>query len=98
MANANFSGRLTQLLKDNGVALATELKGDLAAAEAEASASLARIAAMTGQSGYNEGLIAERDVVALAYAKAAVDRADALDARFLALIQGALHIGVLALG
>lgn len=93
-----YASQLTDLLKANALAEGAELKGDLQAAELyTANTILPQLSLALAQPGYQEALVAARDDVALKYAGLAVDAADALDARIVGIVQGALGIASRAL-
>ncbi len=85
---------LIDLLKQSGHAELANLQSDSVELNQCISESLARISASVGQPGYQEGLIAERDIVATKAAGIALDHADATDARVLGIIEGVLGVGV----
>ncbi len=85
------------LLKQHAAEVGQELKGDLEAVKAYAAERMAHLSAIVGQPGFAMALRAERDNVGLKAVSAAVARADAVDARVLSLIEGALAIGARAL-
>lgn len=79
-------GQFTNFATETGKSLA-QSAGDLATYTAERAQHLAGI---YSEPGFREAVIAERDNVALKAGIAAVDEADALDQRFLGLIDGIL--------
>ncbi len=85
------------LLKQHAQEIGQELKGDLEAVKQYAAERISHLSTIVGQAGFIEALKAERDSIALRAASAAVGRADAIDARVLSFIQGALAIGARAL-
>lgn len=85
------------LLKRNAAEVGLELKGDLQAIADYAAARAQHLSESVGEPGFDEALVAERDNVILFSASTAIDRADAVDARILGLVEGALAMGARAL-
>ena len=77
--------------------IGVELTEDLQGAAQFASERAAHLASIVGEPGFSEALIAERDAVALRVTGDAIDRADALDARFQTFIASLLQFGARAL-
>jgi len=86
-----------ELLRTNAVESGRELITDLNEVKDYAAARMAHLSTIVAQPGFREALIAERDNVALKAAGRAINRADAFDARILAITEGALAIGSRAL-
>lgn len=81
-----------EMLKQHGKELGEELKGDLTSVQDYVAARMANLSIAVAEPGFPEVLKAERDNVALKVASRSVMRADALDARLLAFISGALSM------
>lgn len=86
-----------ELLRTNAVESGRELVTDLNEVKDYAAARMQHLSAIIAQQGFREALVAERDNVALKAAGRAINRADAFDARILAITEGALAIGARAL-
>ena len=96
MKNQAVADELARVLTDAAREEGRDLQVDAQAVRAVIAASVERLAASVGQSGYRDAVIAERDAVALAaavVAVVAVDAGDAADRRLLGIIEGALTVG-----
>lgn len=82
----DFEAIIEQAVRDTGVSLKTSTKELALYADDQA----ARLLSLVGQAGYDEAVIAARDNVVLRAGIASVDQADALQARFIGVLQGAL--------
>ena len=89
----DFLALVTTQAQEIGV----ELTDDLQGAAQFASERAAHLATIVDEPGFSEALEAERDAVALRVTSAAIDRADALDARFQAFIGSVLQFASRAL-
>ena len=96
-----MSQTFTDKLRDAIAASLRETGGSLKTSSAEVAAyaatRAAHLATISNEPGFDEALIAERDNVLAFAGVSAVRNADAVDARIIGLIHGALAVGVAAL-
>lgn len=98
MSNVDqLKSQLATLLVDQATSAGKELKADLEAVRVYAAARLAHLATCVGQPGYQEAVVAEANNIAMEAAIAAIDQADATDARLVGIVQGALAVGAKAI-
>lgn len=96
--NADTMARdFVELLRQNAVETGRELASDLDEIRVYTASRMAHLAAIAGEPGFREALVAERDNVALKAAGRAINRADAVDARLVGMVEGALGIASRAL-
>ncbi len=83
---------IIESMRAEAAAVGVELKDDLEAVAIYAAGRADHLSLIVGDPGFEEALIAERDNVSLMASRAAVHRADAIDARVLAVARGGLAL------
>lgn len=89
---------LQQQIEATARELGVELKRSAADVAVYAAGRAAHLAAIAGQAGFAEAVVAERDSVCLFAGISTARAADAADHRLVGLLQGALAFGVVAAG
>lgn len=88
-----FKDLLESFLEETGAQLSADAQEVVAYMDERA----AHLSTLVGQPGFQMAVAAERDSVAIKASIEVMDNADAVDQRFVGLIQGALAIGAKAL-
>lgn len=94
---SNFERDLKDLLEASARRLEVEFKGDSHRLREVAAEEMAALSLLVGQPGFEEAVLASRDIVLLESGLAAVELADAADAELRGLIGGFLAASARAL-